>query len=152
MDATAARIAANAFALIDAHVHEGNFGQVLDASHSYQIPHQPERLWKPAVSFIQRGRLPDGHPVPEPVRLIPDFALLIVSPDELAEDLQGTILDVVSGYKQLIWVVYPRIGAVQVFQECGISRYLYLGEELDGARVLPDLVVPTEALFKGIHR
>ncbi len=140
----AAQIAANTFALIQAHVRDGNLGQVFDQSQSYEVPRRPGRIRRPAVSFLRRGRLPDGSP-PKPIRLIPDFALLIVAPEQLAEDLQRTIYETISGYSQLIWVVYPRLGTVQVFRECGISRYLYQGEELDGGSVFPDLMLPTEA-------
>ena len=99
------------------------------------------------VSFIRRGRLPgeripDGH-----MSIAPDLAVEVVSPNDLAYDVDDKIdLYLASGI-QLIWVVFPETRSIEVIRADGTATRLRADQEITGESVLPGFVAKVAGFF-----
>ena len=83
--------------------------------------------------------------------LVSDLAVEIVSPHDRAEEVQGKVRECLNAGTRLVWVVWPRLRLVTVYEPGGGYRELSLADELDGASVLPGFRVGVAELFAGIQ-
>jgi len=114
----------------------------------YKIfPHNPKLVRYPDVSFVRFGRLPNDE-IPEGYMTIaPDLVVEVVSPKNLAEEVEERLLDFLRVGVPLIWVLYPRSRSVYVVRQDGTARHLTGSEELLGDDVLPGFRCRVDQLF-----
>jgi Uma2 family endonuclease len=129
-------------------------GWVQPEGTTYQcFPHKPEMVRKADVSFIQLARVSladatkEGH-----IKIPPDLAVEVVSPSDVAYDLDEKISDYLRAGVRLVWVIHPLIRTVQIHRLDGSVGQLSAQEEVNGEDVLPgfrcrvaDLFVPPGA-------
>jgi hypothetical protein len=84
--------------------HLGNYvaasqgGLVLGLDCGYQIfPDDPNRVRFPDGSFIRRGRLPHDVPPRGHVRIVPDLLIEVVSPNDLAWEVEVKVTRISPG-------------------------------------------------------
>lgn len=130
---------------------ESQDGAVFDDQASYQcFPHAPHQVRKPDISFIRRERLTPamrrGH-----VRIVPDLAVEVVSPNDRAWHIEGRINDFLRAGTPLVWVLYPDLKVAVIYigggGEGGRVMRLRGDGELDGGEVLPGFRCAIEELF-----
>ncbi len=130
-----------------------DLGWVLPADASYQcFPNAPNKVRKPDVSFIRRGRLP-GEWVPKGhCPIAPDLAVEIMSPRDLSLQTNKKIREYLEAGVSLVWVIDPGIRAVRIHRKDGSIVELHENDELTGEDVLPgfrcrvsELLPPPEA-------
>ena len=113
-------------------------GWVLPADTSYQfLPERPNLVRKPDVSFIRLGRLPNevlpkGH-----IRLAPDLAVEVVSPNDLYYEVEEKLGEYRLGGVRLVWVVVPPSRSILVRRLDGTVSEVLEGGELSGEDVVP---------------
>ncbi len=124
-------------------------GWVLPEGTSYQcFPDAPARVRRADVSFIRLDRLPvtrateEGH-----VRLAPDLAVEVVSPNDSAYDIDQKVQEFLQAGVCLVWVINPRLRLVRVYRADGSLSQLGEGDELPGEDVLPGFRCPVRELF-----
>jgi Uma2 family endonuclease len=112
------------------------------------FPHDPSQGRKPDASFVSSAKLPDGPtgrgitPVP------PDLAVEVVSPDDVAYELEEKLADYRLAGVPLIWVVYPNRRTVHVFSGgSDAPTVLHESDTLTGGDVLPGFSVKVADLF-----
>jgi Uma2 family endonuclease len=77
------------------------------------FPHDPEAVRKPDVAFVSRSRLP-SLPVEGYIPLSPDLAVEVVSPNDLAYEVEAKVeLWLSAGVKE-VWVIMPRSRTVTI--------------------------------------
>ena len=118
---------------------------LLDAEHNLQR--------RPDVAFVSYRRWPDPTvPRANAWNVVPDLAVEIVSPTNMAEEMDGKITDYFRAGVSLVWVLYPESGRVYVYESptkvTGVERT----GELDGGAVLPGLRLPIEKIFAAVTR
>jgi Uma2 family endonuclease len=147
MGAEASRTAVRVAYFLMSFVLPRQLGEVFEGECGYQIfPSQPTRVRKPDVSYIARVRLP-GQRVPRGnMRISPDLVAEIVSPNDLAEEVELRIADYLSANVGLIWILYPQTRSVWTFSTSGTARLASL-DRLTGGTVLPDFSVAVADLF-----
>jgi len=124
-------------------------GLVNGAQGSFQIfPDDPNKVRIPDVSFTRRDRLPEGKPARGHGRVAPDLAVEVISPNDIASDVQRKIRDFLDAGIPLIWVVNPDTRDVQVIRADGTGALLKVGDTLDGGAILPGFSCPVAALFE----
>jgi Uma2 family endonuclease len=128
-------------------VHERSLGEVLLSDTIYVYQRDPDRSLKPDVSFIRGDRLPVGAHLLRPITLPPDLAVEVVSPNDLAEEVDEKIALCRAFGVPLIWVLWPRRRAVAVYAAGRLAYELGEGDELDGGDVLPGFRVAVADLF-----
>lgn len=104
---------------------------------------------RPDVAFVSYTRWPKDRPWPntDPTPVVPELAVEVVSPNDVAEDLINKVKAYLKAGVRLVWVVYPPTGWLVVFEPSGRCRYLTAADELDGNAVLPDFRLPLRELF-----
>jgi Uma2 family endonuclease len=105
---------------------------------------------RPDVAFVSYGRWAKGRTLPDtdPWPVVPELAIEVVSPNDLAEELRKKVQEYFQAGVQLVWVVYPKLALVDVYESVNLVRVRGITEELDGGTVLPDLRLPVATLFE----
>ncbi len=146
MGAAASRIAVWVGHLLLGHVVSRKAGHVFGSECGYQIfKKEPMKVRKPDVSFIASGRLP-GEEVPEGhMRLPPDLAVEVISPNDLAQDVEARVNDYLGAGARLMWLLYPVTRSVWVVRQDGSAARLQGEQVVSGEDVLPDFSSPVSA-------
>lgn len=151
MGAQAGIVVLNVNARVRAHAGTHQAGLAFASDAGYEIfPTKPNRVRKPDGSFIRRGRLPGDKPPRGHLRIAPDLAIEVVSPNDLAEDTEERVADFLGAGTPLLWVLYPNTRTVYVFRQDGSVSRLTTTDELSGEDALPGFACRVEELFAGI--
>ncbi len=120
---------------------------VFDAECGYRSLGRRHSVRKPDVSVILGERLtanqiPDGW-----LTIVPDIAAEVVSPNDLADDLERKVEDYLAAGVRLVWVVYPETRIVQVHRRDGTQARLREADTISGEDVLPGFTCLVSTLF-----
>ncbi len=141
--ARSSRVGGRLMSRLGCYCEERGLGWALSASCGYQcFPHDRDRVRRPNVSFVRQGRFPGGRLPKGFVPFAPDLAVLVVAPDDLAEDVEGKIRDYRRAGVPLIWVISPRSRTVRVHRADGSVSRLHEDDELSGEDVMPGFRCP----------
>ncbi len=111
-----------------------------------------DRNRRPDAAFVSYARWPKGRA--NPIRdnawnVVPDLAVEVISPTDLAEDLIEKLGEYFQAGVRLAWVVYPSSRLVYVYDSLTSIRVLTAEGELDGGAVLPEFRLKIASLFPG---
>jgi Uma2 family endonuclease len=124
-------------------VHETLF--VLHASRNLQR--------RPDVAFVSYIRWPTAVVARESAwNVVPDLAIEIVSPTNLAEEIDAKVTDYFQSGVRLVWVFYPDTGRVYVYQSPTQVSILERTDTLDGGEVLPGFQLPIVRLYEAVTK
>jgi Uma2 family endonuclease len=133
----ASAVVVNLLTLLRTHVKAHRLGHVLEGESGYQIfSEEPNRVRKPDGSFIAHGRLPDERLPRGHCRIPPDLVVEVVSPNDLAEEVNQKATEYLGADVRLLWVVYPGTKTVHVFRRGGGAAWLTAADELSGEDVV----------------
>lgn len=107
------------------------------------------RMRRLDVAFVSYQRWPRGRPFPttDPWPVVPELAVEVVSPNDLAEDLQRKVKEYLDAGVQLVWLVYPQLAWVVAFASLQGVRGYGLSDTLDAEPVLPGFRLALRDLF-----
>jgi Uma2 family endonuclease len=142
-------IATRLVVLLSEYLKAKPIGDVYGEGASYQcFPHDPEMVRRPDVSVILQGRLPYGQFLRGHVRIVPDLAVEVVSPRDLAYDVVEKLEDYLRAGVAEVWQVNPTTRTVTVYAEGGRRvAHLHEDDELTGGTVLPGFACRVGELF-----
>jgi Uma2 family endonuclease len=124
---------------------------VFDSNASYQaFPHEPRRVRYPDLSFIRRERVPVERMDRGHCRVAPDLAVEVVSPNDMAPEIDARVKDYLRAGTPLVWVVYPDTRSVDIFRGDGTGGWRLDDQELTGDDVLPGFACKVAELFRGL--
>ncbi len=125
-----------------------DLGWVWPADNGYQcFPDHPKRIRKPDASFVRYGRLP-GNQLPNGyLQIAPDLVVEVISPNDLAVEVDGKVIDYLNAGVPLIWVVNPDSRVVHIHRADGSVARLKEADELSGEDVLPGFLCKVSAIF-----
>jgi Uma2 family endonuclease len=117
----------------------------------FKLPLPVDRNRRPDVAFVPFTRWPKTRPFPTTNAwdVLPDLAVEVVSPSDLAEDDREKVREYFRAGVRLVWVIYPRLQIVDVYESAKLVRVLERDEELEGGVVLPGFRLPLRELFIG---
>ncbi len=142
-------IAGNLFFLLASFVRPRRLGIVLPAEAGYQcFPDSADRVRKPDVSFVCSGRLPNNRPARGYDTIAPDLAVEVLSPRDLASEVDQKVEDYLQAGVRLVWVVNPDTRGVRVHRADGSITGLHEQDDLSGEEVIPGFLCPVAALFE----
>ena len=150
MGAVSSWVAGRVLVLLSAVVEGDKLGWVLGADASYQcFGDDLDRVRKPDVSFICRGRLPDEELPQGHVKLAPDLAVEVVSPNDRYLEVQAKVVEYLTAGVRLVWVIDPdnrtvTIRALEADQPMELREH----DELTGGDVLPGFRCRVSDLFQ----
>ncbi|HEY8747936.1 MAG TPA: Uma2 family endonuclease [Tepidisphaeraceae bacterium] len=152
MGLESSEIAARIIILIGAFLQDRKLGRVFDSEASYQcFTRAPQKVRRPDVSFIRNGRfeddrLPTGH-----CRIPPDLAIEVISPNDLAYEIDEKVAEYLQAGVTLVWIVYPSTRTVEIRRSrsspLGPISHLAGNEVLSGEDVLDGFSCEVARLF-----
>jgi Uma2 family endonuclease len=108
---------------------------------------------RPDVAFVSYTRWPASIVAREPAwNVVPDLAVEIVSPTNLAEEIDSKVTDYFQSGVRLVWVFYPDAGRVYVYQSPTQVSILERPDALDGGEVLPGFRLPIGQLYEAVTK
>lgn len=131
-----------------AHCLQTKVGYVWPADNGYTcFPDDPRKLRKPDVSFVRRDRLPSDAASAAYLSIAPDLAVEIISPKDLADEIDQKVAEYIEAGVKLVWVVHPLAKAVRVHRAGGSVTWLSEGDELSGEEIIPGFRLSVGSLF-----
>jgi Uma2 family endonuclease len=71
----------------------------------------------------------------------------VISPNELASELEAKVAEFLSAEVQLVWVIDPEQRTVRIHRADGTFGWLREGDTLSGETILPGFSCPVRDLF-----
>jgi Uma2 family endonuclease len=105
---------------------------------------------RPDLAFVSFERWPRGRRVPETNAwgVVPDLAVEVISPTNLAEELVQKVSEYFEAGVRQVWVVYANVRQVYVYDASTSIRVVASGGELDGGAILPGFRLALDSLFE----
>lgn len=150
MSSESSYVGGRLFRRIGNHCEAADLGWAFPADAGVQcFPGDPGRVRRPDASFVRRERLADG-PGAGFLRLAPDLVVEVLSPHDLAYEVDQKIVEYLLARVRLVWVVNPGTRQVRVHRLDGSVSVLGADGELSGEDVLPGFRCPVGELFAGL--
>ncbi len=142
------RVAAILIRLLDAYAATNQLGLVFASECGYKIfASDPKKIRKPDISFIARGRLPNDRPPRGHITIPPDLEVEVVSPNDLAEEIDERVADYLAAGVKLLWIIFPSTRSVWALRRDGTAARLTETQELSGEDVVAGFTCPLRTLF-----
>jgi Uma2 family endonuclease len=123
------------------YVERHQLGHVFTTDCGYQcFSDDPDKLRKPDVSFVSRIRLP-GEPPDGYIKIAPDLAVEVLSPGDLASDVEEKVQEYLGAGVKLIWIVSPNTRTVRIRRPAG-AKLGPAGELTEADAISGEDVVP----------
>ena len=121
---------------------EHPLGRLFGSDASYQcFPDQPQKVRRADVGFIAFDRLPNGRAPKGNCRVAPDLAVEVISPNDIAEEIEEKIAEYLRAGVQRVWVVSPATRSVRIYRPsaspAGSISLLIENDTITGEEVLP---------------
>lgn len=105
------------------------------------LPEPVDRNRRPDLCFVSYERWPATRPYSSgnAREVVPDLAIEVVSPSDLAEDNHEKIVEYFKCGVRQVWVVYPELRLVYIFDSLTQVRGLTADDIIEGSPCLPGL-------------
>lgn len=152
MGSESSLIAARIVFLLVNFVRPKKLGHVFTTDCGYQcFPDDPGKLRKPDVSFVATGRLPNNRPPEGYIKIAPDLAVEVLSPGDLAYEIDKKVEEYLSAGVKLIWIVNPKTKTVRIHRpvntKLGRIGMLAESDTISGEDVLQGFECPLSEFF-----
>jgi Uma2 family endonuclease len=140
-------VARNLLFQLGRYVEERSLGLVIfDAG--FLLSEDPPTVRIPDLAFLSREHLPSEGPPLGFWTMAPDLAVEVVSPSNRPADIREKVFEYMEAGTRLVWVVDPRTRSVTVYRSRWDVQLLTEDDVLDGADVLPGLLLRIFEIFK----
>ncbi len=156
MSIRAATVVGRLYAQLNGFVTSNRLGEAF-IEMLIQVP-RPEdegRNRRPDVCFVSTLKLTANSPEDVDANaweIIPDLAIEVTSPTDRAEDQRQKIQEYLQLGVRYVWVVYPKLRIVDVYESSGSYRTFGPGGVLPGDPMLPGLELQLDELFRPFGR
>jgi Uma2 family endonuclease len=117
------------------------------------LPEDEDRNRRPDIFFVSSSKLATTSPEDPDANawdVIPDLAVEVTSPTDRAEDQREKVVEYIHLGVRYVWVVYPKLQVVDVYDSTGMVRTFGPDSTLTGDPVLPGFEVRLADLFRPI--
>ncbi len=119
----------------------------------FQLRETPRLQRQPDVAYVSYERWPQRTvPRSNAWNVVPDLAVEVVSPTNLAEELDQRIGDYFEAGVRQAWVIYPQTERFYVYRSLMEIHGLARSDTLDGGDILPGFSLPLEKLFSSVTK
>jgi len=124
-------------------------GHVFGPETGYQcFGDDPRKVRKPDGSVIAAGRLPGGRIPKGHIRIAPDLAFEVISPNDTYYEVEAKVREYLDAGVRLVWVLNPDIRTIRVYDgAAGLTSDLTAADHLTGGDILPGFRCPVGDLF-----
>lgn len=105
---------------------------------------------RPDVAFVDADRWPLDREVPETGDwdVVPTLAVEVISPHDLAGDVERKLVEYFTHGVRAVWVVHPEHRRVYCHSSLTDTKPLLETDTLDGGHLLPGFTMSLESLFR----
>jgi Uma2 family endonuclease len=156
MGAESSEIAARIIMLIGLFLRTHRIGRLFGSDTSYQcfVIDDEERIRRADVSFVRTDRLPNGRAPKGQIRVAPDLAIEVVSPNDTAQAVDEKVMDWLAAGAQLVWLVTPSTKTVRIHRPrsaaAGPVSLLSQQDTITGEDVLPGFTCALSEFFENV--
>jgi Uma2 family endonuclease len=133
--------------ILGSFVLESELGQVYAGRTSYVLEQESMQTVTPNLSFIAADRVPTDDPIN--LHVPPNLAVEIASRESMPEAIEQDVAAYLTAGVGQVWIVYPEVRRVAVYQSQRGSHVFGDSEEIDCAPELPGLTVAVAEIFDG---
>jgi Uma2 family endonuclease len=153
MGMESSRIGTRIIRILGPFIDERASGELFGADASYQcFPDAPDKVRKPDVSFIRKGRLPGEETPKGHCPISPNLAVEVISPNDLFYDVEEKVSEYLAAGVPLVWIVNPPTRKVHIYRAAGsplgTSGLLGTADTITGEDVLPGFSCRVGDFFK----
>ena len=133
--------------LLANHVDAQHLGQVTAAETGFRLAQNPDTVRAPDIAFVKADRIPTDK-IPQTFWPgAPDLAVEVLSPNDIAEEVEEKVNDYLGHGCSMVWVVSPKQKTITVF--CSKTDITILSENdlLDGRDVVPGFQCSVQEIF-----
>jgi Uma2 family endonuclease len=149
MGARAGWIAGRVLSSLNAYSQHGRNGWAFPSDAGIRCyPDDPEKVRKPDVFFVARGRLPKEEIPDGFVPVVPEVVVEVISPTDRYFAVTDKVQEYLDAGVKLVWVVHPEQQTVMVYRATGGDpSLLHIHDSLSGEDVLPGFSCPLASIF-----
>jgi len=133
---------------LQGYLKQNPFGRAMPEA-GYILSRSPLTIRQPDVSVLSKARI---HSSDDYFEGAPELAVEVVSPSDIAEDLQIEVDQYLQAGAKRIWIVYPKTKRIHIFHESGSMTALDESQTLDGGDLLPGFSVKAADLLLSENR
>jgi Uma2 family endonuclease len=143
-------VAGRVFLLLSLYVDANKLGWVSPEGTSFRcFPDDPDRVRRADTAFHALARLTPAQVAAEGhCTVVPDLVVEVISPNDLADDVNAKRIEWLAAGAKLVWVVHPLQQTVHAYRADGTVGLVGPADALTGEPVLPDFRVPVADLFR----
>ncbi|MFO0803734.1 MAG: Uma2 family endonuclease [Gemmataceae bacterium] len=134
--------------------HLSNYGSANNIGEActetlFKLPLPIDRQRRPDVAFVPYSRWAKDRmpPATNAWDVLPDLCVEVVSPSDLADEIEDKIGEYLQAGVRQVWVVYPRHRLIFVRSASSPIQEYKRGDAVDGGEVLPGFRLPLAELF-----
>ncbi len=146
----------NLLAALGPHVRRRRLGRAFGDNVGFQldIPGETrDTARSPDAAFVRADRLPPaGIGLRSWVRLAPDLAVEVLSPENRPAEIEARVADYLAAGTQLMWIIDPQARTVARRTPLGPRKTVGEDDTLDAGDVVPGFTMPVADLFDGLAR
>jgi Uma2 family endonuclease len=133
---------------LNVYIRPRKLGRAYPSQTGFQcFPKDAKLVRMPDTSFVAAGKLP-GDTTPEGyIKVAPDLAVEVISPNEMYEEVAVKVADYKSAGVKLIWVISPKTKTVLIRRADGTCAEVGEAGTLSGEDVIPGFACPVAELF-----
>jgi Uma2 family endonuclease len=149
MGAFATNIASRLQSRMGPYAEDSNLGRVVTEM-LFVLDGHNDLKRRPDIAFVSYGLWPRSRSVPdtEAWDIVPELAVEVVSPTNTAEKIISKIREYFQAGCHRVWVVYPTVKQVYVYDSATRNSILTVDDSLDGESILPEFRFPLSRLFE----
>jgi Uma2 family endonuclease len=121
-------------------------GGVFAAETGFRLRRNPDTVRAPDAAYVSASRLEQARVAGYP-DLAPDLVVEVVSPDDLASEVQAKVDEWLRAGCQIVWVIYPMRRSATIYRQSGEARVLHEDDLLTAEPVLPGFACRLRDLF-----
>ncbi len=106
-----------------------------------------DKARRPDVAVLLGDRVPVGAPPTGALKVRPDIAIEVVSPNDLSYDVEDKLDDYRKAGVPLVWVIYPHARIVRIHRPDHTVTELTDADTLTGETILPSFSVEVGRIF-----
>ena len=151
MSAYSVRIASRLVRKLGSFADDRGLGEIVGEM-LFRLPLKEDlyRNRRPDVAYVSFARWPSERAIPVKENawdVVPDLVIEVTSPHDLVEESLQKIDEYFQVGVQFVWVVYPELRRVYVYESPKEIRVLADDDTLDGGTVLPGFQLRVDSLF-----
>jgi Uma2 family endonuclease len=143
------RVSARITHFLEVHSESVAPGWVFPDAMSFRCFEDPSTIRRADAAWIPLSKMPvDTYEDEGYCTVVPDIVAEVVSPNDLAEEVEEKLEDWLGAGVKLVWIVHPVTRTIRVHRAGGGIAYLQDTDTLTAEGVLSNFAVPVVDLFR----